>query len=48
LTACGVLVLNPPYGLEQELETALPVVSELLSEGEGSGFWMTGSAGRGQ
>jgi 23S rRNA (adenine2030-N6)-methyltransferase len=48
LTACGVLLLNPPYGLEQELETALAVVSELLSEGEGSGFWMTGSAGRAQ
>jgi 23S rRNA (adenine2030-N6)-methyltransferase len=48
LTACGVLVLNPPYGLEQELETALAVVSELLSEGEGSAFWMTGSAARGQ
>ncbi len=38
LTAAGLLVLNPPYLLRNELETLLPYFKDVLSEGTGSGF----------
>ena len=38
LTAAGVLVLNPPYVLREELEAILPVLSETLAEGAGHGY----------
>jgi 23S rRNA (adenine2030-N6)-methyltransferase len=38
LTAAGLLVLNPPYLLRNELETLLPHLSDVMSEGAGSGF----------
>jgi 23S rRNA (adenine2030-N6)-methyltransferase len=38
LTAAGLLVLNPPYLLRNELETLLPYLKDVLSEGTGSGF----------
>jgi 23S rRNA (adenine2030-N6)-methyltransferase len=38
LTASGVLVLNPPYVLRAELEAIMPVLSERLAEGAGSGY----------
>jgi 23S rRNA (adenine2030-N6)-methyltransferase len=38
LTAAGLLVLNPPYLLRDELETLLPYFKGVLSEGTGSGF----------
>lgn len=38
LTAAGVLVLNPPYVLREELEAIMPVLSERLAEGTGSGY----------
>jgi 23S rRNA (adenine2030-N6)-methyltransferase len=38
LTAAGLLVLNPPYLLRDELETLLPYFKDVLSEGTGSGF----------
>jgi 23S rRNA (adenine2030-N6)-methyltransferase len=38
LTAAGLLVLNPPYLLRAELETLLPYLKDVLSEGTGSGF----------
>jgi len=43
LTAAGVLVLNPPYVLGDELNRMMPAVSELLAEGEGSGFRLRGN-----
>ena len=38
LTAAGVLVLNPPYVLREELEAIMPVLSERLAEGAGHGY----------
>ncbi|MBS0237925.1 MAG: 23S rRNA (adenine(2030)-N(6))-methyltransferase RlmJ [Proteobacteria bacterium] len=38
LTASGVLVINPPYMLEAELETIMPVLKDQLAEGSGAGF----------
>lgn len=38
LTAAGVLVLNPPYRLREELDIVMPVLLNALAEGEGSAF----------
>jgi 23S rRNA (adenine2030-N6)-methyltransferase len=38
LTASGVLVINPPFVLKNELETIMPVLEELLAEGAGSRY----------
>jgi 23S rRNA (adenine2030-N6)-methyltransferase len=38
LTAAGVLVLNPPYLLKEELEVLMPVLRDLLQQDEGSGY----------
>ncbi len=38
MTASGVLVLNPPYVLREELEILMPILTDLLAEGEGSAF----------
>ena len=38
LTAAGVLVLNPPYRLRDELDVVMPVLLNALAEGEGSAF----------
>lgn len=38
LTAAGVLVLNPPYALKDELEVLMPVLRDLLQQGEGSRY----------
>jgi 23S rRNA (adenine2030-N6)-methyltransferase len=38
LTASGVLVINQPFVLKNELETIMPVLEELLAEGAGSRF----------
>jgi 23S rRNA (adenine2030-N6)-methyltransferase len=38
LTASGVLVLNPPFMLRDELETLMPCLEEYLAEGTGSRF----------
>lgn len=38
LTASGVLVLNPPFVLEEELRILMPCLEELLAETEGSRF----------
>ena len=37
LNGSGMLVLNPPWKLDQELAGALPVLAKLLSDGEGEG-----------
>lgn len=38
LTSSGVLVLNPPFLLKDELEALMPVLEDQLSEGPGSHF----------
>lgn len=38
LTAAGLLVLNPPYRLRDELEIVLPVLRDRMAEGDGSAF----------
>jgi 23S rRNA (adenine2030-N6)-methyltransferase len=38
LTATGLLVLNPPYLLREELESVLPVLRDRMAEGEGNAF----------
>ena len=37
LNGCGMVILNPPYTLEKELRTLLPWLSDILSQGRGSG-----------
>jgi len=37
LDGCGMAVVNPPYALEQEMRTVLPVLAGLLAEGERTG-----------
>jgi 23S rRNA (adenine2030-N6)-methyltransferase len=36
LRACGLIVINPPWALEDELRTLLPVLTQALSRGRGS------------
>jgi 23S rRNA (adenine2030-N6)-methyltransferase len=38
LTAAGILVLNPPYLLRDELETILPLLTDHMAEGQGAAF----------
>jgi 23S rRNA (adenine2030-N6)-methyltransferase len=42
LTATGILVLNPPFVLQSELETVLPFLKDLLADGTGSRFAIRG------
>ena len=44
LTASGVLILNPPFVLKEELETVMPVLKERLGESAGSRFELRSSA----
>src|SRR5580692_9014872 len=37
LTGCGLIVVNPPWTLEQELQTLLPALAAVLAGGEGAG-----------
>ncbi len=38
LDGCGMVVVNPPFPLEVELGTILPVLRDLLADGKGAGF----------
>ncbi len=38
LNGCGMVILNPPYILRQELETILPWLSETLKQDKGWGY----------
>jgi 23S rRNA (adenine2030-N6)-methyltransferase len=38
LDGTGMIVVNPPYTLESEMQTLLPCLTKLLSEGKGSNF----------
>jgi 23S rRNA (adenine2030-N6)-methyltransferase len=41
LTETGVLVVNPPYTLRDELERLLPYLAAILEDGAGAGFRLT-------
>ena len=43
LTGSGVLVLNPPFVLQSELETLMPCLEEHLAEGPGARFVLRAS-----
>lgn len=38
LDGCGMVVVNPPYTLEDELNVLLPTLSKILSDGPGARF----------
>jgi 23S rRNA (adenine2030-N6)-methyltransferase len=45
LNGCGLIIVNPPYTLEEELRLILPWLAGLLSQGKGAGScleWLTG------
>ena len=44
LNGCGLLVVNPPYTLEDDLRALGPVLAARLAQGPGAGFrldWLT-------
>jgi 23S rRNA (adenine2030-N6)-methyltransferase len=43
LAGAGVIVVNPPYTLEQDLLNLLPWLSELLQQDDGSGWRLDGA-----
>ena len=47
LDGTGMVVVNPPYVIEEELNVLLPVLSEVLAEDAGAGWsldWLAGEA----
>jgi 23S rRNA (adenine2030-N6)-methyltransferase len=44
LAGAGVLVVNPPFGLREALEAALPWLADLMAQGEGAGWRLDGVA----
>jgi 23S rRNA (adenine2030-N6)-methyltransferase len=49
LTACGVIVINPPWKLAAELEILLPALAEVLGRDAGRGHaldWLDRIAAR--
>ena len=38
LNGCGMVIVNPPYVMKSEIETVLPWLSTVLSQGQGSGY----------
>jgi 23S rRNA (adenine2030-N6)-methyltransferase len=45
LDGTGMIIVNPPYTLDDELRTMLPALSKILSEGQNAGFtldWILG------
>jgi len=43
LCGAGVVVINPPFGLEEALVAALPWLSETLAQGDGAGWRVDGA-----
>lgn len=43
LAGAGVVVINPPYTLEDQLLTVLPWLSETLQQGDGAGWRLDGA-----
>jgi 23S rRNA (adenine2030-N6)-methyltransferase len=49
MSACGVILINPPWKLPAELEILLPVLADVLGRGAGRGYtvdWLDRVAGR--
>jgi 23S rRNA (adenine2030-N6)-methyltransferase len=46
LNGCGMVILNPPYLLRQELETIMPWLAETLKQDKGWGFRIQDLSGR--
>jgi 23S rRNA (adenine2030-N6)-methyltransferase len=47
LDGCGMIVVNPPFTLEDEMKLLLPFLAGLLQQGSGAGFaleWLRGEA----
>jgi 23S rRNA (adenine2030-N6)-methyltransferase len=47
MAAAGLLVLNPPFGLDEEMRAAAPILAERLAKGESAGarlevVWLAG------
>ena len=42
LAGAGVMVVNPPYTLEQDLLIVLPWLCDLFRQGEGAGWRLDG------
>ena len=47
LNGCGMLIVNPPWQVDDELREVLPVLQECLGRGGGSHSvsWLSGQAG---
>jgi 23S rRNA (adenine2030-N6)-methyltransferase len=48
LDGCGMVVVNPPYILEAEMRTLLPVLRDVMAEQTGSAFgleWLAADQG---
>lgn len=43
LAGAGVVVVNPPYGLDEALSAALPWLAETLAQGPGAGWRLDGA-----
>jgi 23S rRNA (adenine2030-N6)-methyltransferase len=49
LDGTGMIVVNPPYTLESEMQTLLPTLTKLLAEEKGCNFsvrWIRGETDR--
>lgn len=47
LSGCGLILVNPPFVLEDELAILLPVLAEVLAQDQGAGhslFWLSAGA----
>ncbi len=47
LSAAGLLVVNPPFGFENEMKTILPILTQILGRGPGARFLLERLAGEG-
>ena len=43
LNGCGLLAVNPPHTLEEEMRTLLPFLAARLANGPGAGWLVEGS-----
>ncbi|MCJ8309793.1 MAG: 23S rRNA (adenine(2030)-N(6))-methyltransferase RlmJ [Hyphomicrobiales bacterium] len=46
LNGCGIVILNPPYVLRQEMETLLPWLAETMKQDRGWGYRIQDLSGR--
>lgn len=45
LSGAGVVIVNPPYGVEQHLRVAMPWLCDLMRQGEGAGWRLATATG---